>query len=389
LQLTLGQALIDFEGGNSEAVRATFERAHTLCMSLDELRLLPRVYDGLAANYYYIRAIPDKITEYTNEMVEVHRRTGDPRILLLITRAGCLANFLLGRFEAASENMQNLIDIYDAVRDSPQAGMTTRDPKAAMSTFLGICLTILGYGDSGATMIAAGLDYAKKLNHPVSLNLGLRRACVQNILRRDARQVIKFSDELAALYASYVTYQGTWEGTFFQDWAQLSTQLDPVRFDRVRTFLQHLDSTNIWALLPFYMASAAELSGHYGEVGNASSLLQRAQEVVDTTGGRWCEAEIMRLRARFCTRNTEETLALLRASLARAREQSAKLWELRTATDLAALLCEYNQHSEATEILTPVCAWFSEGKDTADYVAACALLRKIEEHRLSPGTAVP
>ena len=379
LQLTLGQALIDLEGGNTEAVRETFERARELCFSLDELKLLPRVYDGLIVNYHFSRANLEKIAQYTSEMIAVHRRTGDPRALLLIRRAKCLTNFLLGRFESAREDMENLVDMYDAGRDGPHAEMTTRDAKAAMSTFLGVCLTILGYADSGVAKTLAGIQHARTLNHPVSLNLGLRRACVQNMLRRDTRQVTEFSGELATLRAAYETYQGSWEGTFFQDWAQLWMQSDPVRFDRVQTFLHHLDNTNIWALLPFYMASAAELSGRYGDVATAAALLERADELITITGGRWCEAEIMRLRARFGTRNSDEAATLLRTSLSVAKQQGAKLWELRTATDLAALLRDQTNYVEAYKVLRPVCEWFSEEKDTADYIAARVLLGEIEE----------
>jgi predicted ATPase len=254
-----------------------------------------------------------------------------------------------------------------------------------MSTFLGICLTILGYADAGAAQTRSGIHYVRTLNHPVSLNLGLRRACVQSMLRRDAQQVIAHSGELAALYATFETYQGSWEGNFFQDWAQLWTQPDPVRFDRVHTFLRHLDRSHIWAMLPFYLASAAELSGRYGDVARATALLERADELVNITGGRWCEAEVTRLRARFCARNAEEAATLLRASLAKATEQGAKLWQLRTATDLARLLFEKMNHAEANEVLRPVCEWFGEGKDTADYVAARALLDEIDEQHNHAG----
>jgi hypothetical protein len=191
--------------------------------------------------------------------------------------------------------------------------------------------------------------------------------------------VLALSDEIAALGAVYETYQGSREGTFFQDWAQLYTQADPVRFDRVRTFLDHLDRANIWAWLPFHMASAAELSGRYGDEGMAAALLERAGELVNITGGRWCEAEIMRLRARFGTRNSDGAATLLRGSLETARQQGAKLWELRTATDLAALLSNQKKDAEACAILRPIFEWFKEGKDTADYTAAQALLGEIEE----------
>jgi hypothetical protein len=65
-------------------------------------------------------------------------------------------------------------------------------------------------------------------------------------------------------------------------------------------------------------------------------------------------------------------------SLATAKQQDAKLWELRTATDLADMLRGQGNRAEACEVLRPVCEWFSEGKDMADYIAARALLARIE-----------
>jgi predicted ATPase len=158
LQLALGQALIDHEGGNSEAVRATFERARELCLRLDEARLLTQVYDGLVLNYHFIRSEPEKIVQYTSEMIAVHRRTGNPQTLLMTRRGGGLADLLLGRFESAREGMQNVIDMYDPARDGPHSGMSTRDAKVSMCTLLGICLTILGRVDSGAAMSLAGVE---------------------------------------------------------------------------------------------------------------------------------------------------------------------------------------------------------------------------------------
>ena len=134
-----------------------------------------------------------------------------------------------------------------------------------------------------------------------------------------------------------------------------------------------------WALLPLYMASAAELSGRYGDLATAAALVERADELVSITGGRWCDAEITRLQARFGARDNEHAAALLHASLAKARKQGARLWELRTATDLARVLREQGNHAAACESLKPVCEWFSEGRDSADCVAARVLLDELEQ----------
>ena len=61
-------------------------------------------------------------------------------------------------------------------------------------------------------------------------------------------------------------------------------------------------------------------------------------------------------------------------AIAIAREQSAKLWELRAATSLAKLWSDQGRRAEAHELLAPIYGWFKEGFDTADLKEAKALL---------------
>ena len=50
-----------------------------------------------------------------------------------------------------------------------------------------------------------------------------------------------------------------------------------------------------------------------------------------------------------------------------AREQKARMWELRAASDLAQLLREQQRQAEARDVLAPVHSGFSEGFDTLSY----------------------
>jgi predicted ATPase len=66
-----------------------------------------------------------------------------------------------------------------------------------------------------------------------------------------------------------------------------------------------------------------------------------------------------------------------REALAVARDQSAKLWELRAAISLARLWRNQGKRDEARELLAPVYGWFSEGFDTPDLKDAKALLDEL------------
>jgi predicted ATPase len=64
-------------------------------------------------------------------------------------------------------------------------------------------------------------------------------------------------------------------------------------------------------------------------------------------------------------------------ALAIARDQSARMWELRAAVSLARLRAEEGKRTEARDLLAPVYGWFTEGFDTADLKDAKALLEEL------------
>ena len=60
-----------------------------------------------------------------------------------------------------------------------------------------------------------------------------------------------------------------------------------------------------------------------------------------------------------------------------AREQNAKLWELRAAMNLARLWHNRVKRAEARDLLAPIYGWFTEGFDTPDLQNAKALLGEL------------
>jgi predicted ATPase len=68
---------------------------------------------------------------------------------------------------------------------------------------------------------------------------------------------------------------------------------------------------------------------------------------------------------------------LYRKALRIAREQQAKLWELRAATSLARLWCDQGKRTEARDLLVPVYDWFTEGHATPMLKEAKALLEQL------------
>jgi predicted ATPase len=68
----------------------------------------------------------------------------------------------------------------------------------------------------------------------------------------------------------------------------------------------------------------------------------------------------------------------LRTAIDIARQQSARLFELRATVSLARLLKQQGKTEEARKMLVEVYAWFTEGFETADLKDAKTLLEELE-----------
>ena len=75
--------------------------------------------------------------------------------------------------------------------------------------------------------------------------------------------------------------------------------------------------------------------------------------------------------------HSTEAESCFHEALAVARDQGARLWELRAATSLAQLWRDQGRRLKAHDLLAPVYGWFTEGFDTADLIDAKALLDEL------------
>jgi len=250
--------------------------------------------------------------------------------------------------------------MYRDMRDASDDLQMARHPRVSTYANLGVCLTVLGYPVAGAAMAAEGIRHAEALSRPVSLTAGLRRACVRSMMQRDVQSVVNLSARISVLNAKHETFVGTHEGAIFREWAQLRTKRSGDAMERVSFAIEKLDAANHWVMLPFFMTSIAEILGEHGDRDRAIALIERADQLATLTGERWSKAESMRVEARLKADEPAVAIELLQASIAVAREQGAKLWELRAAKDLAEMWHARGRSAPACEVLLPVSGGFKE-----------------------------
>jgi predicted ATPase len=108
--------------------------------------------------------------------------------------------------------------------------------------------------------------------------------------------------------------------------------------------------------------------------------LDDALQIVEGTGERWFAAELYRYKGQLLLRqgHPEAAEELYRKALSIAREQQAKMWELRAAVSIARFRRDQGRRAEACDLLAPVYGWFTEGFGTPDLKEAKALLEALE-----------
>jgi predicted ATPase len=237
---------------------------------------------------------------------------------------------------------------------------------------------LLGYPDKAIYSINEGVSLAQRLAHPYSLLEAFLYGAVLHLFRREPEMVLPCvrADEVVAAeqrLAFFMQPDILRSGAFFDQGAarQAAASL------RESFAIRQAIGPRLHG--PYQLAVLSEVLARAGDRDGAVAALAEAEVAIETSGQRWWEAEIHRLRGTLLlssNRLTESEASFERA-LNVARNQQAKSLELRAATSLARLWGEQGRRAEARDLLGPVYGWFTEGFDTGDLKEAKALLDQL------------
>jgi predicted ATPase len=133
--------------------------------------------------------------------------------------------------------------------------------------------------------------------------------------------------------------------------------------------------------LPLFLGSLASVEAAAGNRHASIRLLAEAQEAGRAGEEHWFSPEIHRLSGEATRALNGDLVAAeraFRAALALAREQGAKLWELRAATSLTRLLRTGDKGAAARDDLWAIYRYFSEELSDPDLLEAKAVLDPVE-----------
>jgi predicted ATPase len=232
-------------------------------------------------------------------------------------------------------------------------------------------------------MERSALQLAHRLRHAPSLAHTLWFVGEAQVARGDVACGAAIADELLALCEEHKLPQPRATALMFKGWALAQRGETAAGLAKVEEGLAIWDGLGARSYLPRALCLLAECQLLCSRHNEANDALAQGLTVATETGEQWCVARIHALRGELLQAGTSDASgaeAALQAALGVAREQGARLWELRAAISLARIWLDKRDGQHARELLGPVLTRFAADFPSPYVQQAHALLELCADH---------
>jgi len=312
-------------------------------------------------------------------LLRLSNQRGDAAGLLLGHVASGRTLALTGRFSLSRSHLEAALGLYDPASHGSLVHETGIDLQVTARAYLGIVLFCLGYPEQALARINAAVAEARRLAHPPSLAWCVTLGGVLLTLAGDNAALAEWTEELTAVAAEQGFSFWRVAAICFSGWIKVNKGDVSKGMQLLRTGVAAFRATGAegWTAHPFgLVATACEI---VGQIQEGLTELDNALQIVERTGEGWLTPELYRHKGQLllCQGHAEAAETFYRQALGIAREQEAKLWELRATMSLAWLLRDQGCRDEARDLLAPVYGWFTEGFNIPDLKEARVMLNKL------------
>jgi class 3 adenylate cyclase/tetratricopeptide (TPR) repeat protein len=374
-RIALGPVLLVLKGNTAPEVEASY---------LSTLALVDRLGDGsrrfpvLWGLWYcrHARGQYDVALAAAERLLAAARAGGDTGEVLEAHHAFSTTLLARGRPMAAVVHEEAGIALYDRQRHASQAFLYGgHDAGACCRWTLALNTWLLGYPDRALVALTDAIHLAEELNHPLTMAFALWIATWVHHQRGERDATVASGERLLALVSEY-GFAPLIDFPLVLLPTARGERLDGETLDRLHRHLIEVRS-------PYYRylycrCVLAELYAGADLVEEGLSVLASIGEEDRDT---FCAPEVQRIEGELLLRRSTSAPhaaeICFRRALALAADRGEKSLELRAAMSLARLLAARGDGSGARAALAPIYGWFTEGFDTADLLAAKALLAEL------------
>ena len=291
------QYLTAMRGMAATEARLCYERAESLCHSLNRPRLLPVALIG----QWRYSLLTDELTatmKIAKRMHSLAQEQNDSTLMI----GGCstigATHYYLGDFEFARQYITRALEIWRSGGerfsfqevDAQSVGCLSRE-----------ALLQWHFGEIPAcrATMAEAISLAKELNHMHGLAVAGLHAGILACLEHDPAEVERLASELIELSTRQNFALWLAGGAVLRGWARSVSGSSAQGLSWIEDGLADLQAIGATLFIPFYLALKAEALHLADRTPEALEAIREAELLVERTGGRYMSAELHRLRGVF------------------------------------------------------------------------------------------
>jgi tetratricopeptide (TPR) repeat protein len=387
LRTRLGPAEMAMRGWGAPQVAEILEPAWTLNQRIGDreasLPLLHSLWVHLMSRSRLATSL-----EWAERMLTEGERIDDPRLVICGHRAAMTSYYWLGRYADAKHHGDQILEQYNPAVHGSLAIRTNSDPLTGDGIYRAQYLWMLGYPDQARAVSRATSAHARERQHPFDMAFALTLGAQSYEYCGDADSLLAGAEEAMRIGRDFgVPLMSEMMAEISRGKAWLLQHRTEDGTALLRASVERLAGTGHRVWIAHLTARVGYALAQQGGLAEGLALITESLERDDCREDRAHLAETLRFKGEVLAAmgRPADAMTTMLTGLDVARGQNARGWELRLATSIARLHAEAGALEAARRVLGPVHAWFTEGFDTHDWLAADRLLAALRgESDLSP-----
>lgn len=358
-QMTLGVALMSIKGFGAPEVETAYSRAREIVEQVgDDASLFPVLYGLWTVSV--IRARYEQARELGERMMRLAQQTGERAFLVQAHYSLGITDDYLGAYDTAREHLAQVCELYDISRHRAHASLYGIDPKIVGESRLSWITRIMGDAERAREMMEEADQLARMVRHPLSLGCALVTAAVIHEIEGEPEKALALADEIVTLSAEHGLAVTLAWGKIERGYARVKlgeTEAGILEMTESLAILRAIGSEMGRSGFLVHLADGLKDAGRHAE---ALEVIEQAIEFIESTGERYYEADLYRLRGELlwehsrqapsedAAREAEESLV---RALEIAQSRGARMFSTSAAASLGRLWKERGGSGAARAIL--------------------------------------
>jgi hypothetical protein len=374
LQVQLGFACLQGLGYAADDTKTAMERALVLA---DMIGDTPLRFDVVFALWTgrYVRAEHAEALSWSKVLLDVAETSGDSIEVVLANRSRAVYSVMSGRLAEAESFLDRSLAAHDPAKHDGIASRFGQEIGVAIHIYHSFNAVLLGDTGRAALHAQKAENRALASGHTITICYMHGHLIMCAIIANDGPALAYHLNALKPIVEEHNLHIWLIIARMASDLLRAG-QGDPAGIDGYFDLDADLVAGKNGVWLPTLRIEAGKRALALGLHGQARDLATMALESIETTGERYSLSDLERLNAASANvdGNREAAEQHLQTALNVARQQGAKLYELRAATDLASLWRDQVKIAVASSLLQAVHDSIAEGDCPEDRAAAHDLL---------------